>query len=270
MKPSITIYSCTFKNYDWTLGPLAKTPQAKFLRFGDSQRSSAGIWEHIEIPENLRKASQTLTNRYFKFFPKIADENSDVAIYVDGNILIKADLTPLVEEFLDSNADIALFPHPSGRSVKQEIDFALKHRIPEQDRERAEAQRQKYAAEGILDSLISENTILFHKSKSARLEKMASIWWTEIEAYSKRDQISLPYAIAQVPLVIHYWKWHFDDPKNPFFQRYPHKRNDFIWNLRTLAFLMKDHSFRYRLLSAALKPLGYLRRHAARISRKSR
>jgi hypothetical protein len=260
MKPIVTIYSCSFENYDWTIGPLAQTTNGHFIRFGDSAPRSRSLWEFKTIPQEHVQPSQTLINRHFKLFPRLVAGNCDVAIYVDGNILIKSDLMPLVEEFLNSRADLALFVHPSGRSLRQEIDFALKHRIPKQDLLKTEKQREKYANEGILDLPISENSILFYRMNTEDLELLGSTWWAELEAYSKRDQISLPYALTKVPLRVHYWTWHFEDPDNPYFQRYPHKSHKWVLDMKNLTFVMKDYSFKFKLLFFFLKSVGFFRR----------
>lgn len=254
------VYSCTFADYDYTFGPLARTPNASFLRFGDTSPNRWRIWNHLAVPDEKMKISQTLTNRWFKLFPHDVLTPCDVAIYVDGNILVRADLTPLIEEFYASGADIALFPHPSGRTVAEEIDFAFGSRIPLKDQPIAKTQRDRYNQLDILDTPITENTILFYRMDSPKVAQIGELWWDELQSYTKRDQISLPYVIHSVRPKIHFWDFHFHDPsdENIYFQRTGHRRGTWFQQLKQKSFFLKDYAPQYRLVFAALKAGGVI------------
>lgn len=253
------VYSCTYADYDYAFGPLMGTPNTRFLRFGDGRRGWSRTWTYVRVPADLAQPTQTLTNRYFKFFPGRVLPDCDVAIYVDGNILVRADLTPLVTEFLASGADIALFPHPSGRTVEEEIDFALRARIPKADRDKAERQRERYRALGLLDVPVTENTILFFRMSSPVVPRLGEVWWEEMAAYTKRDQVSLPYVLRETRPKVHVWSWHFADGTNPYFSRYPHRRGNWVRRLRDTAFVMHEHSALHAVLFSGLKFGGWVR-----------
>lgn len=270
--PSSVVYSCTFADYDYTFGPLEKTPGAEFLRFGTTKPNRHGIWQHHPVPAAQEMPTQTLTNRKFKLFPGQTIPECDVAVYIDGNILVRADLSPLIQEFWDSNADIALFPHPSGRSLAEEIDFALDHKIPKEDVALAEAQREKYRALGLLDIPITENTILFYRMGSPKIAAIGDMWWQELEDYCKRDQISLPFVLHHVKPRVHLWDWHFQSPgdDNPYFARSGHRRANPLARMRGAAFFMKDYAFEYRALYGVLKAGGAVRNLPKQIARNMR
>ena len=105
--PHSVVYSCTFANYDYTLGPLMRTPNTDFLRFGTTSPNRHRIWQHKAVPAALEQNTQTLTNRYFKLFPAKVLPECDIAIYVDGNILVRESLAPIIREFWESDADVA-------------------------------------------------------------------------------------------------------------------------------------------------------------------
>lgn len=249
-KDPVVIYSCSYSEYDFTFGPLKRTPHAKFLRFGKSRWISIGWWKHLDLPPSVDTSNQTLSNRMLKLFPHKFLPASDVAIYVDGNILIRRDLTPLINEFVDSGADMALFPHPSGRTLNEEIDFALQHRIPNSDFEVTEQQRSKYEQIGILGETITENSIIFFNLKSPRIRDISEIWWQEIMLFCKRDQISLPFAVWKVKPLIHFWDWHFAIPseKNVYFARYRHKPKGIFDQVKYVIFFLKDFYLLFRIM----------------------
>lgn len=256
--PSSIVYSCTFADYDETLGPFARTPNTQFLRFGTSKPNRRRIWQHMPVPHQLQMETQTLTNRRFKLFPGDVLPECDVAIYVDGNILIRADLSPLIEAFWNSGADIALFPHPSGRTLENEIDFVLERTIPQEHAPLAEMQRQTYGELGILGQKITENTIIFYRMSSPKVAQIGQLWWHELKRYCKRDQISLPYVLNQLAPKVHYWDWHFHHPseKNIYFARSPHLAKDPGRQFKKRAFFMKDFSTPYWVLATAISMGG--------------
>jgi hypothetical protein len=251
----VTIYSCTFSSYDFDFGPFAATTGARMLRFTDTPEIRRGLWERLAVPEEAaRQPSQALINRYMKFFPMRFFAGSEVAVYVDGNILIKADLSPLLDEFRHSGADMALFPHPSGRTLDEEIDFAMRHRMKPDQRPLAEEQRARYHALGLLDHPITENSIIFYRLGSNVLPAFAEAWWQELQTYSHRDQISLPFALHEVPLAVHSWDWHFKETPNPYFDRYPHRYGSPHKQRRIAAEFLGKYRLHQRLLSYAIHP----------------
>lgn len=260
------VYSCSFRDYDYTIGPLERTHSCEFLRFGDSLRDRFGVWCHELVPDALRGDSQLLMNRRMKLFPERFLPDCDVAIYVDGNILIRADLSPLIVEFMESGADIALFRHPSGRTLNQEIDHALVYRIPSEDFQVTEEQRKRYASMGLLEAQISENSVIFYRMGSSKIARLGEAWWGELDRYSKRDQISLPYALQQSMASVYFWDWHFHSPssKNLYFARYRHRRTGFLNQLRDRPHVLQEYSVRHRLIMESMKFAGSLRRMFSR------
>jgi hypothetical protein len=255
------LYSCTFSSYDWTFSPLVPTPGMRFVRFIDRRPRLTRHWDYAPMPAGPELTTQTLTNRFCKLFPRKLFPGAPVAVYVDGNILVKSDLRPLLAEFAASGADVALFAHPSGRTVAEEIDFALSvGRIPQAARTAAEAQRAAYAAGGVLDTPITENSILFWNLASPRLEAIGAAWWRELAAYTLRDQISLPAVLRETRPVVHRWNWHFADGTNPYFARYPHRAKTALAQARQAVYFLKDYRAGYALAFRAAKAAGRVRR----------
>jgi hypothetical protein len=248
------IYSCAFKDYDFDFEPFATTPGAAMLRFTDA-RPYRGVWERQPIPaEASSQGSQLLANRFMKMFPGRFLPDADVAVYVDGNILIKSALSPLLEEFRSSDADIALFWHRDARTLAEEIDFAIKHRVRAEQRDLALAQRARYEELGILDRPVTENSIIFYRPRRTVTQELGAVWWDETLAYAHRDQFSLPYALSVVPARVHHWSWHFKSTLNPFFDQYPHRYGSRHNQRRLAAEFLGRYRLDQRVLSYLIHP----------------
>jgi hypothetical protein len=116
-----------------------------------------------------------------------------VAVWVDGNILIRGDLSDEIEEFVQSGLPIAAIPHPLRSSVYVEgqacIDAGKDGRGP------IEQQLQRYRDAGFQSDWLIESNFMMFRLDHPRLGEILKTWWGEIDGGSRRDQLSLPYAI---------------------------------------------------------------------------
>ena len=49
------------------------------------------------------------------------------------------------------------------------------------------------------------------------------LWWAQLEEFTKRDQLSLPYVLFRSGLAVKLWDWNYKY-ENPYFMRYLHRR----------------------------------------------
>jgi O-antigen biosynthesis protein len=257
---AITIYTCAMGNYDWIHRPRVAPPGIGFLRFSDRSPLLPTGWMHRPPPPVPQARSARSTARYAKVCPHAVLPDCDIAIWIDSSVEVLGDVTPLVRSFIDSGADVALFPHPSGRTVTAEIDFAIMAgRIRPEAYDTAERQRQRYAEAGVADEKVVESTIIFYRLSSDALRAAGEAWWAEIVTYTERDQVSQPFAMRDEALKVHYWDWHFDDP-NPYFRRLPHRPKALVQRVKTGAHFLAESRLDYRIARYAISAGGRLRR----------
>lgn len=256
----VAVYTCAIGNYDWIHRPRVKPPGVDFLRFSDRTPLISRGWAHRNIVEGSAARTPRLLSRLPKICPHAALPGYDIAVWVDSHVDILGDVTPLVDTFLETGADVAMFPHPSGRSVGEEIDFAIKAgRIPAELYEAAEHQRERYVAAGVLDRKIMECTIILYRLSDGPLKAACENWWYELITYTERDQISQPFAMQDPRLRIHCWDWHFKDP-NPYFRRLPHRPAPLIERLKVGAHFLADSRLDYRFVRYAVRGAKVVKR----------
>jgi hypothetical protein len=186
----------------------------------------------------------------------------DIAVWIDGSVEVIGDLTPLLNVFAQSKADVGFFPHPSRRTVAEEMEFAkTTGRITPDFYDAAIRQRARYAAAGTLECKIVEATIIFYRLPNAALQKAGETWWQEVTTYTERDQVSQPYAMQDGSLDIHLWDWHFAQD-NPFFRRHPHRPKTLRARLKKGAYHLGDSRLDYRLAGYAIQIAGAIKRKA--------
>jgi hypothetical protein len=231
--PPAVVYACTDLGYDQIFSPVAPTPGVEFLLLADRRPRLVSGWRWRPLPAAARGLSPTLANRYAKFFPhRVLPESgtsagidAEISVYIDANTLVLADLTPLLAEFAASDADIGLFRHRERTSLAEEFAFARAvGRIPAADAAKGEAQLARYRAGGLPDDVpLTENAILFRRHRRPALQAAMELWWAELEASTRRDQLSLPWVLFRSELAVHLWDWNYKY-ENPYFLRYLHRR----------------------------------------------
>ncbi len=246
------LYACTHLDYDQIFSPLAATPGVEFVLFADRKPRFVRGWRWRPLPPQTTGMSQAMVNRFCKFFPHRLFPEADCTIYVDANTLILANLQPLIDEFLASGAAIGLFPHKQRSDIFEELDYGLKvGKIPPSDAAKGQAQLRRYLAEGLpRDHVLTENAIIFRRQGDPALEAAMDLWWSEMEAHTRRDQLSLPYVLHKTNLSRKVWDWNYKQP-NPYFHRYMHRRK-ISDNINVY---VKNLSFRggpYRILGRAI------------------
>jgi len=224
------LYACTNLAYDQIFTPVAMTPGVDFVLFADRRPRFVRGWQWRPYPPELAGLSPTMTNRFAKFFPHAIFPEAEISIYVDANILILTDLTPLIAEFCASGADIGLFPHKQRFDIHEELAFLTKvGKVPVADVAKGEAQIAFYHADGLPDGhLFTENAIIFRRhcregEDNHALEAAMDLWWQQMQIYTRRDQLSLPYVLYKSDLKAKLWDWNYTF-ENPYFNRYPHRR----------------------------------------------
>lgn len=254
------LYTCSIGNHDWIHRPRIKPSGIEFLRFSDRKPPPSSGWTHRALQPIPQARTARSASRFPKVCPHLVLPGRDIAVWIDSNVEVLGDVRLLVQSFIESAADVALFPHPSGRTVSEEIDFAiLAGRIGPDFYEAAEQQRSRYAAAGVLDSKVAECTIIFYRLSSQAVRAAGEVWWDEITSFTERDQVSQPFAMRHEGLRIHYWDWHFDEP-NPYFRRVPHRPKDAVVRLKTGAHFLADSRLDYRMARYAIKAAGRVRR----------
>jgi hypothetical protein len=217
----VTVYTCVIGGYDLILQPARQQKEITFTIFSD-------------VPVRFRSWAQRpiervfdndiYTNRYHKFFPHRLFKESDYSVYIDGNISIIGDIAPLLDEFAATGAAMGVFRHRERFNVAEELAACIEQRrFDQKDLLMYESQLEHMFSEGMPPGQrLTDNGIIFRWHKHPGLEQAMSDWWDEINYYTKRDQLSLPFVIWKNQLPVWVWDWSFRAP-NPFFEKYPHR-----------------------------------------------
>jgi GT2 family glycosyltransferase len=190
-EPRIAIYTAIVDNYDSIKLPQYLDPRFDYVVFTNEPLCDTGIWAIRPIA--FFDVDPTRTSRFIKTHPIQLLPDYDIAVWIDANILIIGDFFPLIEAFLKSGRGVAAVPHPLRQTIYQEVVACSKD---ERDRvDLMEHQVELYRNEGFEHADLIEANFLFFDLRQPNVGKFLEVWWRELDRFSKRDQLSINYAL---------------------------------------------------------------------------
>lgn len=123
--------------------------------------------------------------------------DSDVTIWLDGNITLKVPPEQLVEELHGGQKSICAFRHPHRRNYWEEGNECIKLGLDiDSVQEQIDRQRTVITQDGLW-----ECNVLIRKDV-AYVNDMNEKWWSHICRGSKRDQLSFPMSFQDVTSIV--------------------------------------------------------------------
>lgn len=186
----IAIFSAITGSYDNINHHEHLIPGADYLLYSDAPKPRY-VYQPRQAPwfdcDTVRAA------RFIKTHPHMLLGDYRIAVWVDGNILIRGDLLPIIQRFEESGLAFGAVPHPLRQSVYAEAVECMKR--GKDDEATIRRQMQRYRREEFdCEDLIESNLLMFRLGHPS-LAPLLDTWWAQIESGSRRDQLSLNYAL---------------------------------------------------------------------------
>ncbi|MBO0459349.1 DUF616 domain-containing protein [Enterococcus hulanensis] len=194
-KKKIAVYTCVVGGYDKVSDPTIINENIDYFIFSDHNIQSR-IWNQISIPSKLLElGNNTLINRYLKFHPQELFDGYDYVIYVDGNVQVSSDITPLLK-YTENRLGVAFHSHGYRDSIYDEVEVLIKV-VKRGDPDKLTKQIAGYRQEGFPDNYgLPEATIILTDLSNNMAITFFTQWWEEfLKSQSLRDQIALPYVL---------------------------------------------------------------------------
>ncbi len=221
----IVVYTAIFGKKDDLHEPKRVPNGCDFICFTDQDFHSK-IWKvikvHRPLPDPTRSARmyKVLAHRFLKEY--------ECSVWVDGNIVVRGDVSELVEKCL-GNINMVVGDHSKSlfmsiNSLQGGLDRLLWMERIGKHQDDADLMRRQYAAyraEGFPDAGgLLWSLVLLRRHNEPDVKKAMEVWWAEIERWSKRDQMSFNYVAWKNQFPFAYLP--FDPADNPYFKRVSH------------------------------------------------
>jgi hypothetical protein len=220
MHNSILIFTATFSAYDIVLPPIKKTPNADYVIITNDESMQVPGWT-VKVVDVSNFSTDKEANLYYRALIHEILLGYDISIYVDGNIRILNDLTILINDFAESDADVSLHRHPQRDFVYEELGAVIQKK-PKLNAVRLINEVEQYFADGLPEKArVIDTGVIFKKHASTEMKKTMSLWYETYSVTLTRDQLSFPYVIWKTGLNVKIMQQSLDG-QNIYFRRYPH------------------------------------------------
>lgn len=186
----IVVYTAITGNYDQLVEPLYKSDEFDYVCFTDNKRMKSDFWKIVRF----RSIRYDLTRqaRWVKILPHKFFQGYEYSIWVDANIRIVGNLKELIDTYL-ANTSLAFYRHSDGRTcIYQEAEACIKRKKDDKQVILNQAARYRLLNYPENNGLISSGVIL-RRHMDRKIIRTMKDWWSEVENYSKRDQMSFNY-----------------------------------------------------------------------------
>lgn len=220
----VVVYTCIINNYDKIQEPLYKNPACEFVVFTDGSVPENSVWQKRCLPTipgfDKNKMNGTEINRWIKLHPHILFPEYEYSVYVDGNILVVADIIPIINQM----GNKIIGTHILAMAVDCVYEYskiviagkkAPKHFV--------DMQMENYKRNGYpKHNGVFENGILVREHNNIKCIKLMEDWWKELQKYTCRDQLSFNYVIWKNKMENQVYIIDYNIYQNPRFRVKPH------------------------------------------------
>lgn len=195
----IAVVTAIANNYDSIKIPDTLDGRIDYYLFTDKPVDDYGV--HSVLPMLYTNDDPTRSARYIKTHLNTLLDGYDYIVWVDANILLSGNIHDLIDRFRQSKKEIAVFEHPFRQNITEEVDACIK--LNKDDKEVLKLQLASYKKQGLDNGPLVESGFMIFNMNSKKIDTFFNSWWSEIDKFSKRDQISLSYVIAKHKLSTH-------------------------------------------------------------------
>lgn len=190
----IAVYTCIVGRYDQLIEPVYAEPGVDYLIYTDQPVPEESVWRKVDITTDSQYdvLSPMMLNRRIKILQNPVLKQYDYTVYVDGNIEVVGAISPLVEAM--AGKGLGLHWHMRRDCIYDEV-VAVKY-LKRLNDARIDCQIAEYRQVGFPEHFgLYENSIIVRDNRDAAVDVLMQTWWTEMQRYPIRDQLSLPYIL---------------------------------------------------------------------------
>jgi len=189
-------YTAIFGKYDNLLLPDIIDPDIDYVCFTDEPRNDYGVWQMRSVP--YYHPDSTRVARWVKTHPDELFPDHDVAVWLDANIILKADVRQYIERVRQADGHLGLVSHPHRNCFYEEAEACK--RLKKDSAAAIDRQVEHYRQNGLpLRHPIFETGFMVIRLRSPDTAAALDLWWRQIERFSRRDQLGLAWVTHQLP-----------------------------------------------------------------------
>ncbi|MCP3476610.1 glycosyltransferase [Bradyrhizobium sp. CCGUVB1N3] len=185
------VCTAVFGDFDTLLLPEVLEDDCDYYCFSDNQVDGYGVFNIIQA--DYRDPDPRRSARYVKTHLTNYCVDYENFVWVDANVLIRRTLQPYLD-MLGGDISLAAIAHPLRETCFEEASICKEMKLDEADLINEQVRRYVTISELASSQLIETNFFCFLGQRK-EIREMFRVWWTEMDRFSRRDQIGINYAI---------------------------------------------------------------------------
>ncbi len=219
-RDTAVVYTVLIGEGDFLRSPAVVEKNTIYVCFSDSLKECGAPWRVVPITQKYRDDRRT--SRVFKMMPHKLFPYAETTAYVDASIVIKRSVSELIDAYCGGQG-VSLFVHPSRGCAYVEAQACIDQKKDEVSV--LSSQIAAYRKEGFPENYgLFAGGVIICRGRGDGLHRLLEKWLSEVDKFSLRDQVSLPYVawnqraiVNAIPLDIY---------DNRYFQVLPHAAQD--------------------------------------------
>ena len=188
----ICVYTCITGDYDELHEVEIVESNIDYVCFTNNDKIKSRTWKIIHI-ENDGLDNHKLARKIKILGHDYINKNYDISVWIDADIVFRKKIYDFIKTYLHTNP-IAFFKHFSRDCAYDEAKECLKRRKETKEnllKTVAFLKNENYPEKNGL----YETTVFIKKHNDNKIKKAMNTWFKMIQEYSKRDQLSVGYAM---------------------------------------------------------------------------
>ena len=190
------VYTFIFGDYDELKSPTVITPGWDYICFTDNRALSSKFWDvRLSLPQSADQQIETkkYAMKHMILFHHYL-QGYDLSLSIGAQLRLKCNLDDLMREHFTPGDDMMICRHEKRDCVYDEAELCKAMFLD--DSTRIDAHMQRYRASGYpAHSGLYTSRIIARWHDRQNVKDMCEFWWKEYLDGSRRDQLSLNYAI---------------------------------------------------------------------------
>ena len=190
------VYTCITGNYDNIVEIDKKEKDFDYICYTNNKKLKSKSW-NIKYIEDEQDLDNVKLARKIKILGTEELKKYDVVIWIDGQVKFDTSIKDFIDEYVELDKyDMVGFKHYCRTTVNEEMNSCLE--IGKEKLNNINSLYNYLNNKDFKDDLgLLESTIIFRNFNNKSLNKSMKLWFDLIKKYSKRDQLSFPYAAQE-------------------------------------------------------------------------
>lgn len=193
-RAKVALVTAIIGDFDALFLPRHLEGEVDYYCFSDTLSDGYGVF-HIYKPPYI-DADPRRTARYIKTNLLKYIDGYDYVVWVDANVEINVKVTELVQRVSNSSHTLGAIQHPVRNNLFEEAEEILAWKLDDECLVKEQIARYEYI-HNLRSAPLIESNVLVLDARDEKIHNFMRIWWNEINNFSRRDQLSIGYALAE-------------------------------------------------------------------------